>query len=199
MKSQSQREPPGGIVDSDLCDLDVSDLAGIVWGAKSSVFQVETLDSYGVAHEDAVYRAYCEKRKPSEEELAGYHFWFGKVRDAIARGVDVARAHFMPDELNEYLEYEIGYGYRQWCIPLGEKVALLKRSEFPELAKSAYRDFYVIDDARVLFPVYTPDNKFVGLQELTSQDTIQFLVGVKNQIRKCSTPLLAEGPLPFGW
>ena len=198
MMSQFQRDVGDVVSRSTFRDLDISELATVVWSARHSVFQVETLDSYGVAHEDAVYRAFCEKREPSEGDLEGYRFWFDKVSDAISRLVDVGRVHVLPDRLNDYLEYEIEYGYRKWCLPRGEKVFTLKRSDFPELAQAAFRDFYVIDEMRILFPVYATGNKFVGLQELVTPDSIRLLIEVKDQLRKWATPLLAEGPLPLG-
>lgn len=165
----------------------MSQLADIVWSARSSVCQVETLDYYGVAHEDDVYRAFLEGRQPSEQELAGYAFWFARVDDAVRRGVEVSRIHLMPDQPGDYLRYEVEFGYRQWCIPHGETVGLLKKSDFPELSRRAFRDFYVIDDVRILTPEYTDQNRYVGLSEVINPQGKAYFISLRNDLRKIAS------------
>jgi hypothetical protein len=170
-----------------------SDLAKIVWAAQKSVCQVETLDSYSVKHDDPVYRAFIQGVKPSEKDLEGYKFWFEQVSQAIKRGVNASRIHLISDKETEYLKYEIEYGYRQWCMPFGEKVHLLKRSENPEVSKLAFRDFYVIDDLRVLAPIYDKANQYIGLSEVTNQVGIDYFVSTKDKLIAASSPLSLKG------
>lgn len=170
-------------------------LGEVVWSASRSVYQIETLETYGVPHEDGAFRSFLQGRTPSSEDVAAYQSWFDKVRDAVTRQVNVTRIHLLPDTIGDYLRYEIEYGYRQWCLPYGEKVLLLKKSEHPSLARLAFRDFYVIDDARVITPEYTADNRYVGLTEVVNQPAINFFVQLKYELQKVGRRLLPTGPI----
>jgi len=169
-------------------------LADLVWNARHSVCQIETLDSYGVTHENAALTAFLAGETPSAEALTTYAPWFDKVRSAVDRGVLVQRVHLMPDLPNDYLRFEVDYSYRGWSIPHGEDVRLVLRSSRPELSAIAFRDFYVIDDERILTPEYSDDRNYVALSEVVNRPAINFFVALKNALVADTVPLKASGP-----
>lgn len=69
------------------------------------------------------------------------------------------------------------------------------KSKHPDLTRNAFRDFYVIDDDRVLTPEYTSENKYVGLSEVVNDDGRRFFIGLKNDLKAVATPVSID-PIP---
>ena len=120
-------------VSSTLIDHDIACLGDLVWSATSSVIQVETLGTYGVPDDDKLYNVWLQGAQPSEQDLAGYHSWFERVKSAVDRGVQVDRVHIVPQVLTPYLRFEMEIAYHKHCVPAGEEVHILQvNSDAPQ-------------------------------------------------------------------
>jgi hypothetical protein len=170
-------------------DRPISALGNLVWSARSSVIQVEALDHYGVPDDDLMFSLWRRGDEPTAEQLSGYAGWFGQVREAAHRGVQIDRVHVVPETLTPYLRFEIEFAYRRFCQPNGENVWILQREVHPALASRVVQDFYLIDEERVLLPKYNSLNNFVGLQETGESSTVELHRALREDLLKSALPL----------
>ena len=105
------------------------------------------------------------------------------------RGVDVVRVHVIPEELTAYLRFEIETAYLGHCVPAGEKVLLIQREASSRLASLVSRDFYLLDDQRLIYPEYDSNNRFVGLSEDLTAESVRAHMALKTQLLSEGIPL----------
>jgi hypothetical protein len=170
-------------------DIPTSELGNLVWSARSSVIQVETLPHYGVPDDDLMFSLWCKGESPTPEQLSGFTAWFSQVREAAHRGVQIDRVHIVPEILTPYLRFEIEFSYHRFCEPNGERVWILQRESNEGLVSRVSGDFYLIDENRLLLPQYNAQNNFVGLKEGTAPSLVESHRTLREELLQSSVPL----------
>ena len=142
------------------------EFGGLIWKFGRSLVRLETLDSYAVPSDDALYSAFLDGKPLPAKMPNEWEEWFEKVRLATSSGKEMVRIHTIPRELTPYLRYEIEWAYRYFNQPNGEKVFLLVREDNPKLMSDsrAREDFYILDDEKLVFVNYDKENRWVGLE-----------------------------------
>lgn len=171
----------------------IDHISDLIWSAHSNVIQVETLPHYGVPDDDRLFGLWKRGEKFNESDLIGYNSWFSRVKSAVQNGVDVNRIHVVPDNLTEYLKFEIEVAYLGFCVPSGERVGIVKQSDHLQLARSIRGDFYLLDhndpNCRLILPQYDHENRFVRLLEVTDKSIIEEHKKLRGEVLACAVPV----------
>lgn len=121
----------------------------------SSLFRLETLDTYDVDHENEDFRRYVAGR-PGPTST-----WPQVVRDEVAAGKYTYRVHVVHGPLTDYLRYEF-----EWCyVPntaAGEQIRVLDTAEQHRPPEVPDEDFWIIDDQHLIRMHYAPSGRFQG-------------------------------------
>lgn len=113
-----------------------------------SVFRLETLQVYDVAHYDERLRVFTEERRllpppPPKQE------WLDDIRRLRASGRRVHRVHVLDQPLTPYLVYELAVYAEN--VSAGEDVRIADRAVHPDLA--LLRDDFILFDGDTDHPV----------------------------------------------
>jgi hypothetical protein len=121
---------------------------------------METLQSYQVAPEDALFSAFMEGRPlPYSTESSA---WLRRITDYTGSGRRMSRVHVVDEPLTDYLRFELEvYRINQSA---GEEVFITPRRTHVALA-SFNQDWYLFDDETLIFMHYSESGEFLGAAE----------------------------------
>ncbi|MEW1719468.1 DUF6879 family protein [Streptomyces sp. NPDC093109] len=123
--------------------------------ARRSAVHLEMRDSY--MRDDPDFIAWQEgKRHDPGDPASWWRSWLDVVTDATARGVVIRRARIVSEPISDYVRYE--YDGTFMNVVAGESVRWLPRRQTLGLALPSV-DFWVFDDATVLFHHFTGDGQ----------------------------------------
>lgn len=145
----------------------ISDLPGLVSGLEKYMFRLETYPFYA---DDDDIRARWQAGQDITDEIVSCQ-WSKSLLARSKAGVTCSRVHLIPDELTEYLRFEI-FGYYPISSKLGEQIFILPRSDFSnsECCKfaSSGQDFLLMDDKLFLHKYTVKDMTFEYTEMLPS-------------------------------
>lgn len=122
---------------------------------ESTLFRLETLDSYGVSSEDEDFRRYLNGQSGPTST------WPDVVRSEVARGLTTYRVHVVRSPLSDYLRYEFEWSYTA-NVAAGEQIRIIDTAEQHKPDAVPSQDFWLIGDEHLLLMHYNPDGSFRG-------------------------------------
>lgn len=127
---------------------------------RTSVFRLETLDAYTADNEREPYRRFLAGLP---EDLAWRRPWQRLVRDIRSSGRSIGRVHIVPDELTDYLRFELTCAYPS-SVDAGEDVRILDRATADALGLPEAEDYWLFDDERSALLHYGDGGEFLGVE-----------------------------------
>jgi hypothetical protein len=124
----------------------------------STLFRLETLDTYDVGSSVEDYQRYLTGQPGPVNKGA----WMEVIRNEVARGLHTYRVHVVRSPLTDYLRYEFEWGYT--CnAEAGEHIRILDTAEQtkPDPVPDD-EDFWLIGDEHLVLMHYTPEGRFEG-------------------------------------
>lgn len=128
-------------------------------GASKSVFRLETLPVYNPVSEASKLAAYlagdpCPKVGVTTPYMR-------EVMDQTGRGIRRFRVHVVHGPLNDYLRYEMEWGY-VFNSQAGEEIFILDTAEKGRPERLVDEDFWFFDDTHVARMNYRADGEYLG-------------------------------------
>lgn len=158
------------------------------WNFQTRSFRLETLPDYDVNGDDLLFKAHRsggEMPTPNKS----WNDWFSRLKQASQEGKEFTRVHIVPPELTDYLKYEIGWAYRNWNAPAGERIFIIQRDANPWIAKLIVGDFFLFDDNKVALINYDSSNRWIGNEWEKSPIAIEWYRQVRDILLRQATPL----------
>ncbi|MDH6134431.1 hypothetical protein P3T37_003834 [Kitasatospora sp. MAA4] len=126
---------------------------------ESSAFKMETRDRYDVEGEREEFQAFLDGADmPEDWEDSPW------VRSMTGAGKRLQRVHILRSPLNDYLRFELGWGY-VGNVRAGEDIRIIDLAD-REIDGLPEHDFWLFDDARVYRMHYGEDDEFLGAEPL---------------------------------
>jgi hypothetical protein len=146
-------------------------LRAAVEGARSSVFRLETLQTYDAQDEAEQLAAFLDGRPQPPDP--GKAEWTAFVRRKRAGGVRVERVHVCREPLTLYLRYELTWSYAA-SVAAGEDVRILPLAiaEPWPVVLPPY-DFWLLDEARLLVMHYDAAHRWLGVEPVSDPSLIR--------------------------
>jgi hypothetical protein len=151
-----------------------------------SAFRLETLDQYIVAGEWPEFQAYLagDTAKNTQNKA-----WTDYISEQHRQGKTIERVHIIPENLTDYLKFQIDWGYRYSQLA-GETIQLVYREALPQpLNDLRLPDFWLFDDSQCLIQRYDKAGTWMASDILLSNEGIQTLRSVRDELMKMSFPL----------
>jgi hypothetical protein len=140
--------------------------------ARSNIFRLETLQTYGNSGEDPALAAF----EAGESHLItpGKREWVALIRDRLAAGVSMQRVHVVREPVTDYLRFELTWGY-QPNVAAGEDIGIVAvpagaswPAELPERT-----DFWFFDITVLYALRYDQDGSWLGAEQVTEPAAIE--------------------------
>ncbi|TDQ52174.1 DUF6879 family protein [Actinorugispora endophytica] len=158
--------------------------AGFLSRFQVSAFRLETLDFYLADNEREPYRRFLAGQNHDPEWRRP---WQRMVRGIYESGREIGRVHVVPEELTDYLRFELTRAYPA-SVDAGEDVRILTRKEADRIGLPHGEDYWLFDDERSAILRYTPDGEFVGV-ELATSDRVGQHVAWRQAAQAAAVPL----------
>jgi hypothetical protein len=128
---------------------------------------LETRDTYGTEVEQPQIAKW---RAGEPDDLAWMRDWCDNLRRKAAAGASMRRAHIVSEPLSEYQRWV--HGITGPMVDAGEDIAWVPRRLVSTIAIPG-NDYYLLDDLRVVFLVYTGDGLNKEFQLYTDPEVVQ--------------------------
>ncbi|MGH3796673.1 MAG: DUF6879 family protein [Pseudonocardiaceae bacterium] len=139
--------------------------------AQTSIFRLETLQSYGNSGEDPAFEAFLSGRP--HLITAGKREWISLVRDRVSAGCRMHRVHVITEPLTDYLRFELTWGYAP-NVEAGEDIGVIPVADgqpWPaELPQAT--DFWLFDASVLYGMCYGPDGTWLDVELITDRDQV---------------------------
>ncbi len=140
--------------------------------ARTNIFRLETLQSYGNSGEDQALAAFLAGQPhlitPSKRA------WTALVRDRMAANCAMQRVHVVTEPITDYLRFELTWGY-QPNVEAGEDIGIIPviggqqwPPELPELT-----DFWLFDFSVLYALRYDQDGTWLATEHVTDRAAIE--------------------------
>lgn len=140
--------------------------------AQHSAVHLEMRDAYGVGDEAADFERWRRTGERDDDPGSAYWApWVDLISRTVARGVVVRRARIVSEPVSTYIKYE--HAGSSVNVHAGEQVRWLPRRQASDIALPG-NDFWVFDDACVLFNHFTGDGDWAdpGLELRTEPSVV---------------------------
>lgn len=140
-------------------------------GAAKSIFRLETLPVYNPVSEASSLAAYLAGEPcPKADTTTPY---MREVKEQTGRGIRRFRVHVVHSPLNDYLRYEMEWGY-VFNSRAGEEIFILDTAERGRPAGLLDEDFWFFDDVHVVRMHYRDDGEYLGKELLETPDLAHY-------------------------
>ncbi|WP_433793921.1 DUF6879 family protein [Actinoplanes sp. CA-252034] len=149
---------------------------------RHSAFHLEVEDSYHTPSESEPFQKFLDG------EVDDFHWhqpWLDLVQENTATGRRIERIRIVTVPHVDYTRW--GLTVAPLNIAAGEDIRWLPRHLLND-ADVTTDDFWLIDDQRVVFTVFTPDGTFSGGAETTDPLIVNRCVQVRDQLWKLAIP-----------
>jgi uncharacterized protein DUF6879 len=141
--------------------LDEAALGALLGGFDQRLFRMETLARYSVDSDGDDYRRWLAgEPEPSWDRLGR---WLNVLREERAAGKISRRVRLFSERLSDYERYACEFGY-QHTARAGEEIRVLRRGEHTVPTSMIERDFWIVDDERVIAMHYDHLGAFDGAE-----------------------------------
>jgi hypothetical protein len=154
---------------------------------QNECFRLEALDRYQVSSDDIMYPQYLNGKAIPTHDDPGWTNWFSKIKENVVRGKNHLRVHIVPSVLNDYLRFEIEWGYALFNAPSGEKVSLFIKND--KIPPQLLNDFYLFDNRILIYVRYNTDNSWKGYEIEENPRVVQIFAHNKDVLLKNAIPL----------
>ncbi|QKW10675.1 hypothetical protein HUT18_06275 [Streptomyces sp. NA04227] len=134
-------------------------------------FRLETMDDYSQSGGVDAYQAFLAG-KPKPEGFTD-NPWMTTVGDAIKSGKRMYRVHILARPLNDYLRFELGWGYIR-NMKAGEEFFILDTTDQENPIPEA-PDFWLFDEQIIGTMIYDGHGKFLNAEFLGEEELVTFL------------------------
>lgn len=167
-------------------DLDAAAFDVLFDTAVTSVFRMETRQSYAVSAEDASLVAFRTGAARPERSIRTSP-WLARVARQVAAGVDWSRVRVIERPLTEYTRWAL--------LAYVESQAVGERIQITEVSAAPAEDFWLIDpdgpDARAVWMRYDQAGVLLGRVLVTHPAKIRDLVAARDAAQRVAVPLNA--------
>ena len=136
------------------------DLFDYLKSARKSLFRFEALQEFDVPEEKVAVKEYNEIGRV---DFASMKEWFEFIEKKNSEGVWTGRVRLVKLPVNDYTKMELAC-HRE-TAKHGDKIEVIVEKEFDKLGVSE-KDFWLIDDERVLLMNYDLGWKYLGFDVL---------------------------------
>lgn len=149
--------------------------------AQHHAYHLEMRDAYGL---DDDYQEWAAGNRFDPAER--WPWWIDLVSSSVARGLDVRRARIVSEPVSSYVryEYELTSGHN---VKAGEVVRWLPRRHASGLALPG-NDFWLFDDARVLFNHFAGEGTMTGEELVTDPAVVELCASAFDTVWERSIP-----------
>jgi hypothetical protein len=138
--------------------------------AQSSIFRLETLQSYGNSGEDPALDAF----RAGQPHLVtpGKREWTALVRDRVHGGCAMQRVHVVTEPASEYLRFELTWGYGP-NAEAGEEIRIIPLRQDEAWPRDVpCHDFWLFDSCDLYDIHYEPDGTWLGVEQVRDSAAI---------------------------
>lgn len=123
---------------------------------EKSAFHIELKDTYTTPEEDGPFRRFLQGEP---DDFSWHAHWLETVRRTTATGRTIERVRVVSTPHTDYTRW--GLAVARLNIEAGENIRYLRRENAPQL-RDRTDDFWLFDDARPVFTVFTPSGQWMG-------------------------------------
>lgn len=146
-----------------------SEFVGLFDSFTREAFQLETLQSYSAAGEDADLAAFLAGRPgPAVDE---HEAWLSMVRRNTAAGREMMRAHVVVESLSPYMRYEVCWPYTV-CTAAGEDVRLVVMPAAGWFSGFLGGDFWLFDSPRLYRQHHDDAGRYLGTEPIDDPSAV---------------------------
>ena len=128
-------------------------------------FQLETLQTYGAAGEDADAAAFLAGQSVPPDP--SHEAWLDMVRRNTTAGRTMRRVHLLTEPLTDYARYEVCWPYAL-CTSAGEDIRLITSPE-----SSAPGDWWLFDSRHLYRQHHDPQGRWLGTEPVDDPAAIE--------------------------
>jgi hypothetical protein len=153
--------------------LTADELGEVIEAGRRSLFRLEILGRYEVATDGSDYRRWLDGEP--EPTWSRKQPWLDYLRREAAGGRRRQRVRVIHDPPTDYERFACEWGYAL-NTQAGEEVRVLDlaQTELPQEALAISRDFWLIDDERVVLMHYGDDATFLGAELLEPGEAVPY-------------------------
>lgn len=155
--------------------------------ALSSVFRLETLQSYGNSGEDPALEAFVTGQP--HVLTTGKRNWTALVRARRRAGCTMQRVHVVTEPLTDYMQFELTWGYAP-NVEAGEDIRIIPVVEgqsWPVGVPHA-TDFWLFDAHQLYVMDYDPDGTWLGAELVADPARIEQACRWRDATLRLGTP-----------
>jgi hypothetical protein len=144
------------------------DLNRLCRGITKSFVHLETRDSYGTEVE---LPHMAKWRRGEHDDLAWLGWWLQMLRGHVAAGRTCRRARIVSEPLSEYQRWVLSLA--DVAVDAGEHIGYVPRPRLTTVSLPGSGDFYVFDDALVLFLHYAGNGTNAAFETTDDATTVR--------------------------
>lgn len=154
--------------------------------AKKSVFRLELLPEYDVQYEYESFKKFIDSGAVDESYVDD---WCEVIQKVTSKGVDCTRVRLVPDDLNDYLKYEIAV-YR-FSFEAGENIRIISNNSFLVLQENNLIaiDYWLFDEEKCFVMIYDIVGRFYGFIEVNNLKSLNWFIESSKLYIQNSVPL----------
>jgi len=146
-------------------------------------FRWERLESYRVNSEVEYFEYYIHKGVCLADDCS--NDWIKVVENANRQGKAIQRVRLLPEEIGDYLRFEIDCGYI-YSAEQGEKIYFIPQNIANSLKNIPDYDFWLFDDKILVKMNYDNEGNFLGAEKIKNEHEIRKSLMAKNALIKNS-------------
>ena len=149
---------------------------------KESAFHLEVEDAYHTPDESEPFQKFLNGEP---DDFEWHRPWLELIRKATKSGKRVERVRIVSEPHVDYTRW--GLSVAPLNIDAGEDIRWLPRQTTKGMDLTA-DDFWLIDDERVVFTIFTPEGRFSGGAETVDPIIVERCVRVRDQAWSAAIP-----------
>lgn len=150
---------------------------------ESSVFRLETLQTYAVGYEDKPFRDFMAGKPKYTDEA--HQEWVNLILKNVAAGKSMSRVHVIEEPLTDYLKFEMLWPYRD-NVDAGDDIGLVVVSQGDWPNTLPRQDFWLFDDRLAADMRYDEKHGFVEAEVSDDQEFVEKRVQWRDEAKRLS-------------
>jgi len=135
-----------------------------------SAFRLETRDTYALGYERADFEAFLAGSPTPPPELDWWRPWLEQIANLTREGKRIGRVRIVADPPSDYQRWEMWAA--GWHAQAGERIGYLRRSRAEQIGLPLVRDWWLLDDERLIIMKFTDGGELDGKSLITDPDII---------------------------
>jgi hypothetical protein len=147
-----------------------------------TAFHLEVQDTYHTPEESGPFQLFLNGR---DDDLAWMQSWLALVTEATSAGKEITRARIVTVPHGDYTRW--GLTIAEHNIAAGENIRWLPRHLIDPVELTT-DDYWLFDDSRVVFTVFTPDGASGGGVATTDPVIVRHCRTVRDRVWEAAIP-----------